>query len=442
MSGDKSELLGKYGAVFDPSYVFLRQYVRVGGLESDLHVLPAMEFHADTSELIQMLRKGHHGVQLDPDAWERLVTWIDLNAPCHGTWAEVTRIPPKQRERRMELRQLYGGVTEDWEEAPEAAPTSPGLVMPQPVKRDRSPTPQLTGWPFDADEAKSRQAGSGPTTRTVDLGEGITMRFVRIPAGSFVMGDPAGAADEQPLSVVKVARDFWMAEHEVSNEQFRRYDQAHDSRFEHRTSWIFSEEYLGWPLNKPRQPVVRVSWDQAAQFCQWLSQKTRLNITLPTEAQWEYACRAGSDQPLAYGGLDTDFSPHANMADAQMRKLADEGWRPKSPDLVPRDNRFDDGCLVTSEIGRYRPNTWGLYDMHGNVAEWTRSAFHPYPYEAQRDDDPQKTGDVMVVRGGSWRDRPSRCRSAFRLSYSAYQKVFNVGFRVIIEDNDSKVAAR
>ena len=88
----KEKLLGKYGGVFEPSYLTLRNLVRVGGLESDLHLLPPMEFHAGTTQLVQMLRKGHHGVQLDAEAWDRLATWIDLNAPCHGTWSEVTPI--------------------------------------------------------------------------------------------------------------------------------------------------------------------------------------------------------------------------------------------------------------------------------------------------------------------------------------------------------------
>jgi len=220
---------------------------------------------------------------------------------------------------------------------------------------------------------------------------------------------------------------------EVTNEQFARFDPSHDSRFEHRTSWFFSENYLGWPLNRPRQPVVRVSWNRAMAFCRWLSRKTNLSITLPTESQWEYACRAGTSGPFFCGDLDTDFSAFANMADASIRKLAYEGWRPKSPDLVPRDARYDDHTLVTADVGSYRPNAWGLHDMHGNAAEWTRSTYRPYPY---RDDDGRNgpaAGGRKVVRGGSWYDRPKRCRSAFRLGYRPYQRVFNVGFRVVCE---------
>ena len=175
---------------------------------------------------------------------------------------------------------------------------------------------------------------------------------------------------------------------EITNAQYSLFDPAHDSRFEDRTSWIFSEEYLGWPLDGPRQPVVRVSWQRAMQFCDWLSQKTGLRFTLPTEAQWEYACRAGSATPMWYGGLDADFSQVANLADYTIRNLAYEGWRPKSPDLAPREARFNDGKLVTADVGSYRPNPWGLYDMHGNAAEWTRTNYRPYPY---REDDGRNT---------------------------------------------------
>jgi formylglycine-generating enzyme required for sulfatase activity len=198
---------------------------------------------------------------------------------------------------------------------------------------------------------------------------------------------------------------------------------------------MFSEPYLGWPLNQPRQPVVRVSWNQAMAFSRWLSETLGERVTLPTEAQWEYACRAGSAAPLSYGDLDTDFATHANLADQNLRRLAYEGWRPKAPDNVARDDRFDDGALVTARVGSYQPNAWGLHDLHGNAAEWTRSSYRPYPYQAAATDDLAPSAEDKVVRGGSWRDRPQRGRSSFRLSYPAYQRVFNVGFRVIIEDD-------
>ena len=444
----KNELLGKYGAVFEPSYVVLRQYVRVGGLESDLHLLPPKEFHADTSELIQMLAKGHQGVKLDEEAWDRLVTWIDLNAPCHGRWSDITKIPGNQCQRRLELRKLYGGIVENDEEEPEIATDYelPKPIMPKPSEGSakgslpQAMTPSVPGWPMTPEQARQRQAEKGPVTRRVDLGGGMTMEFVRVPAGSFVMGDADGEADERPLSAVAIAKPFWMAKCEVSNEQFARFDATHNSRFEHRTSWIFSEEYLGWPLNRPKQPVVRVSWQEAMAFCRWLSTRLGEEVTLPTEAQWEYACRAGSATPLNYGGLEDDFSKSANVGDVNLRRLASEGWRPKAPDLIPREARFDDGALVTIEVGHYQANAWGLHDMHGNAAEWTRTTYRPYPYLADDGRDATNLEGKKVVRGGSWRDRPKLCRSGYRLAYPTYQKVYNVGFRVIIEPGGKVVA--
>ena len=429
----KEDLMPKYKAIFPPSYLALRRHVRVGGLESDLHLLPPMEVHADTTELVQMLEKGHHNVRLDDEAWDRLTTWIDLNAPCHGSWSELTRITGDQRRRRLALRRLYGGVEEDPEEIPEADSPPVDPIMPEPPPPQKIEPLECAGWPFDAAEAERRQSAAGPAALTVDLGGGVKMELVRIPAGSFVMGDPRGERDERPPAVVSIDKPFWMARCEVTNRQYARFDPSHESRFEHRTSWIFSEEYLGWPLDEPQQPVVRVSWNRAMEFCRWLSERTGMRFTLPTEAQWEYACRAGTETPFSYGDLETDFSTHANLADSTIRELAYEGWRPKPPDLVPRDARFDDHVLVTASVGSYRPNAWGLHDVHGNVWEWTRSSYGPYPY---REDDGRNAPGAegrKVVRGGSWYDRPKRCRSAFRLSYQPYQRVYNVGFRVVCQ---------
>lgn len=256
------------------------------------------------------------------------------------------------------------------------------------------------------------------------------MIWVLIPAGEFVMGDRNGCDDELPLTRIRIDRSLWMGKLEVTNQQYARFDPSHDSRFEHAGSMIFSEKALGPKLNYPTQPVVRVSQTEAMAFCGWLSARIGQDVALPSEAQWEYACRAGTDGPLSFGDLDTDFSDHANMADATIKKFA--SWiATDSPDIIPRDARFNDGKLVTADVGLYRPNAWGLHDMHGNASEWTRSVYRPYPYS---DDDAELTGaERIAVRGGSWYDRPKRCRSAFRLSYPAWQKVYNVGFRIVVE---------
>jgi len=432
----KEELRKKWGGVFEPSYFELRRYVRVGGLESDIRLLDAAEFGAETSDLVQMLRKGHHGVELDAEAWGRLFTWIDLNAPCHGTWRETAGVERTERDhlRRIALRELYAGVSgEDPEAYPSADPKPVEAVEPKPQPNGPVAIPEVAGWPFDRREARRRQSAAGQTELTIDLGGGVTLALVLIPAGKFVMGDPNGCDDERPLAAVEIEKSFRMGKFEVTNEQYARFDPTHDSRFEHKGSWSFWEHHLGWPLNHPKQPVVRVSQREAEAFCRWLSQEIGQQVSLPTEAQWEYACRAGSADPLCYGDIDTDFSELANMADATMRQLAYDTDGRHTADLVPRDDRYDDGALVTSNVGGYQPNVWGLHDMHGNVWEWTRSAYQPYPYVA--DDGRNGTiGDHLVTaRGGSWRDRPKRCRSAIRLSYPAWQRVFNVGFRVVIQ---------
>ena len=462
---------GKDAGHFTLSYAELHRYVRRPGLESDYHMLTPMEFHADTTQLVQMLRKGHHNVQLDADAWDRLITWIDLNAPFHGTWTEIAgeKRVKHYAARRRELLKRYANLDDE----PEAIPATPQWggkpLMPAPVPKPTVQAVTCPGWPFDAKEATRRQAaaakalglGTGQVTRTLDLGGGLAIELALVPAGELVMGSNAGFPDERPLHRVKIARNFWMGTLEVTNEQFAAFDPRHDSRVEAKFSMQFGVQ--GFPANGPKQPVVRLSWERAMAFCAWLSAKTGKKITLPTEAQWEWACRAGTATPFSYGDLDTDFSKHANLADAMLREFVCHCYhkdrRPyakasKYDDWIPKDTRFHDGSFLSEPGGQHQPNAWGLLDMHGNVWEWTRSASKPYPYRADdgRNDvkgtgpsevvkgtGPSDRGPVptpvptgyRVARGGSWRDRPKRARSAFRLAYRPYQSVYNVGFRVV-----------
>ncbi len=233
---------------------------------------------------------------------------------------------------------------------------------------------------------------------------------------------------EAPPRAVTIERPFWMGRFEMTNAQFARFDPAHDSRHESRHGYQFGR--LGYPVNEPKQPVVRVSWQQAMDFCRWLSERSGLQVTLPTEEQWEWACRAGTATPFFYGDHDADYTPYANLGDIRLREYAActaRGGYTRAEvitnpnqfdDWVPRDTRFDDGHFLSAPVGSYKPNPWGLHDVHGNVWEWTRS---------------ETPDGRMVVRGGSWRDRPHRAASSYRLDYRPYHKVFNVGFRVIAE---------
>ncbi len=437
---------GNRGGRFSVGYAQLHRFVRRSGIESDIHLLTPMEFHARTTELVQMLEKGHHGVALDDEAWDRINTWIDMNCPYHGTWGETLNAAATQQgPRRMELLKLYAGIDDNPEYVPQTSPEPIEFIQPEPIVRPQAQDFDLAAWPLSADAAAAKQAQLGDVHKSIDLGNGQTVDLALIPAGQFVMGSIDGDPDEWPQAKVSIERPFWMGVHEISNAQYAQFDPRHDSRVESKQAYQFGVH--GYPMNRPDQPVVRVSWERAMAFCRWLSEKSGLTVTLPTEAQWEYAVRAGTVTPFWFGGLGEDFGPFANLADVNIRKFASNPYTvdqaypnaTKYDDYMPRDSRFDDGQLLTVAGGKYQANPWGLHDMHGNVAEWTRSLYQPYPYRDGDGRNDSHASGRRVVRGGSWRDRPARARSAFRLAYEPYQRVFNVGFRIVVSSDSDGV---
>lgn len=445
VSGNGGDLAGH----FSSSYANLFPYVRGPGIESDYHLLTPMEFHADTTELVQLLRKGHHGVRLDEESWDRLITWIDMNTPYHGAWSSI--VGPEIRaseDKRAELRKRFACVDENHEFMPkriEAEKNEPrkGKTPLDPVKQEqdarsvRNMQPNerplvCPDWPFASEEAMKQQVEK---ERVVDFGNGLVLRFVYIPAGRFLMGSKDGHPDERPLQEMVIEKPFWMSRFEITNDQYKQFDPKHDSKVAIRNNYQFGRRDL--PLYGPEQPVLRVSWHQAVAFCEWLTaQSDKAAIRLPSEAEWEWACRAGTDRPFYFGDHGSDFSRFANMADTQIKGFAANTSAgnytrveripnpSKYDDYIPKDARFDDYAMITCNVGSYEPNAFGLFDMHGNVAEWTSSTYVSEQTESDSD---------KVVRGGSWRDRPSRCTASFRLPYKPYHPVFNVGFRVVME---------
>lgn len=421
------------------SYTELHPYIRRNGPEGDYHTLTPLEFHADTSLMVQQLRKGHFNVQLDEEGWDRLITWIDLNVPAHGTFKEIRPIPGNFEKRRYECKKLYAGVDEDIEAIPPTPTNRPAFMKPAPLPPRPAPI-TLAGWPMSADKAKQLQANLSAAELKLDLGNGVSMALKKVPGGEFPMGDVSGDANEFPMARVKIARPFYVGATEVTAQQFAQYDSLHRNGY---YDMHYKDQVKpGYLMDtSPQFPVIRVSWHQAMGFCNWLAEKTGRKVTLPTEAQWEWACRAGTDTPFYYGDRNADFGSYANLSDATMSQMAVEGVDPhpkKNPDrfwdYLPKDARFNDGVLHLADAGHYKPNAWGLYDMIGNVAEWTRDTYRLYPYTPEKAANDANDAGRKVVRGGSWSERPKESRAASRLDYPAWQKVYNVGFRVIVED--------
>jgi len=409
----RPDFTARAGKPFPPAYLALRPFVRGHTIESDMHLLTPCEFHASTCELVRLLGNGHHGVRPDAEAWDRLITWIDLNTPAHGTWTEITgeaRVAP-WAARRRELNRRYAGVDDDPEDtalrtvsrdvAPrQGLPDSTSPAAPAPASRPAPPVLAI-------------EPGDRGGVTTLDLGKGAVLSFVRVPAGSIT---PAGKGR------IRFARPFRIGAHEVRNRDFACFDPAHDSRIETGDFLQFSEEERGFPCNLPDQPVCRIPRERAEAFCAWLSARTGLRCRLPAAAEWEWAARAGSAEPSPWGADTNDFAAVANLADQTFRTVLKLGWGLPAgaiPPYRPAAAQVRDGHRVAAPAGSFRPNAWGLFDALGNVWEWCGD----------------RTADNRAVAcGGSWSCRPQHARFDARVAYPAWQPVYDVGFRVLIED--------
>ncbi|MCL2305122.1 MAG: SUMF1/EgtB/PvdO family nonheme iron enzyme [Planctomycetaceae bacterium] len=430
---------------FSNSYHAVARFVRRPGPESDIHMLRPMEYHASTSELFQKLGKGHAGVQIDDESLRKLYTWVDLNAPYYGTWFEVAEAHrgreksglQEVKQRFVELRELYANVQLDYEVDSylgERQKEKIAFVEPKKLPKADYTAPTVANWPFDVETAKKMQSdGVSSITQNVKLDDQTVLNLVRIPAGRFVMGDDKGNRDELPRSETVIEKPFWMLTTEVSNALYNKYDPAHDSRFI--DQWNKDHTTPGYPANRPDQPVIRIDWNEATDFCKWLSEKTGQKFRLPTEAEWEWAARAGTGTPMWYGPLDTDFGTFENLSDESTRLFVVAGINPQPiphqdwQAFIPRAEGINDGQMIAEKMAAYQANPWGLYDMHGGVCEWTASDYEPYPFTPS----PEGSSLPKVVRGGSWNDRPKFARSGYRRYYEPWQKVYNVGFRVVME---------
>ena len=255
--------------------------------------------------------------------------------------------------------------------------------------------------PADFDTRLEAQAQSF----TQDLGNRINLEMIAIPDGTFMMGSPedekGGYGYERPQHKVTV-QPFFMGKYPITQAQWKAIADREDLKVERDLD--LNPAYFKDRENSARRPVESVDWDDAVEFCQRLSKQTGTEYRLPTEAEWEYACRAGTTTPYYFGENITD-------------KLAN----------------YNSNVGETTSVGQFPPNAFGLYDMHGNVWEWCQDDWHDSYKNAPNDGSAwvSETSSTKVTRGGSWGINPDFCRSATRNTTARDDRSYFIGFRVV-----------
>ena len=293
---------------------------------------------------------------------------------------------------------------------------------------------------------------AGPQAASLDstMVNSIKMRLVYIRPGKFIMGSPASEQgrfdNEGPAREVEISKPFYIGSHEVSVAQFEEFvrdagyrtEAEKDGRggtgynaelksFEVRKSQ-YTWKNPGFP-QQPSHPVGSVSWNDAMAFCSWLSHREGKTYDLPTEAEWEYACRAGTQTRFSSGDSDASVEEYCNLSDQTLKPLLGPNGT-KGMGFAP----WRDGYPFTAPVGSFKPNAWGLYDMHGNVWEWCKDWYEMNYYMEGPGHDPQgpATGTSRVLRGGSFYDSVRVCRSAQRKSNLPHIRGIYLGFRVVL----------
>lgn len=294
---------------------------------------------------------------------------------------------------------------------------------------------------------------SGPPRETINS---IGMKLVLIPAGEFMMGSSESTEEsmkayeayktweltaewfksEHPQHQVRITKAYYLGTYEVTRGQFRQFVEATGYKtmaekdveggrgLDEKGEGIQKPEYSwrnpGFPQTD-EHPVVNVSWNDAAAFCEWLSRKEGKTYRLPTEAEWEYACRAGTATRYQNGDDPEALPKVGNVRDAAAKE--------KFPDWTGTIHASD-GYVFTAPVGQFRPNAFGLYDMHGNAEEWCADALGDYI--ASPADDPRgpNSGILTALRGGSWYGGPLAGRSAARNGNGPAYRDYDIGFRV------------
>lgn len=225
-------------------------------------------------------------------------------------------------------------------------------------------------------------------------GRGVKLDLVRIPAGWFQMGSKKDDKTEQPVHEVKFAKPFYIGKYEITREQWQAVMGSNPGRFP-----------------GPRYPVGGVSWDACQDFLKKLNDKTGRTFALPSEAEWEYACRAGSTTEYCFGDDESGLGEYA--------------WY------------YSNSGRTSHPVGEKKPNAWGLYDMHGNAFEWCEDVWHDSYEGAPADGSAWLQGGDQgsrVLRGGAWDLYSMPCRSAIRIRFNPSSAWSNNGVRVVLRD--------
>jgi formylglycine-generating enzyme required for sulfatase activity/serine/threonine protein kinase len=269
---------------------------------------------------------------------------------------------------------------------------------------------------------------------------GMEMTFILVPPGKFRMGSAQNekwrGADEIQHEA-SITRPFYLGKYSVTRGQFRRfvedtgYSTEAESGVKGARGW--DARSAGWKqgpqftwmnagfAQTDEHPVVNVSWNDAVRYANWLGRKDGRTYRLPTEAEWEYACRAGTTSRFYFGDNDEDFARYGNVADARLRRATGQD----------RGIRADDGYAYTAPVGQFQPNGFGLYDMSGNVWQWCTDWYASYPPGPNTDPTGPAEGTLRVFRGGGWGDDAGSCRSAVRRRIEPGLWGNNQGFRLL-----------
>jgi len=300
----------------------------------------------------------------------------------------------KHREVPKEYRPTYR-ATEDFFEQHNNLKPSVGQEE-QPASRAPGREPNNTmvlpkGW---TKEAQRTKVGTPQGDKELDITHytnTIGMKFVYIPPGEFRMGGRNGLDNEKPVHRVRTTRGFYLGMCEVTQGQYEAVVGKNPSHF-----------------RGAANPVEAVSWNEAVEFCRKLSRKTGETYRLPTEAEWEYACRAGAVTKYAFGDSDEALDEYA--------------WH------------SGNSGGKTHAVGGRKPNAFGLYDMHGNVREWCADCYDKDYYANSPEEDPSgpATGKSRVLRGGCWDYVPGSCRSGLRSRVRSDFSLNNLGFRLVL----------